>query len=322
MWHQAPQAKSLQTILEALKEVPAIFPTQVLTFKAIFSKLLLVLGKKVVASPQRIISPKSYYGSSPDSRSSPRKDSTENLVGENQEKFEQSAILQKYAEQVGKAQASSQPTSQGSPIQGRGYLQSMLGNKASNPPTSRLGLSPHRRNLSGSGGKLMGMDPLNYTIIVEQYSDGTRYEGEKYMNKRHGRGTFYYKEGFRYEGNWEDGVMRGYGILWLDDKNKIYEGEWDNNVFHGRGTLYNAECNSKCEFNGTDFRMLRGGWTKLDGLFDAGVKQGLATLFIANGDVFVGTFARDVVHGRGTYTPKNGKAFFGLWRENVLLEKY
>lgn len=193
------------------------------------------------------------------------------------------------------------------------------------------GINPERTvNTLYSGPRTLGVNQprqgsrgdLNYQIVVEHYSDGTKYEGEKVSNKKHGRGHFIYKEGYKYDGHWEDDAMNGFGILWFDDNTKIYEGDWQNNVFHGRGTLYNHQVASNPEFDGTDFRGLKGSWTKFEGQFNEGAKEGLGTLSIANGDVFVGDFRRDVVHGRGSYTTKDGQTFLGLWRENVLIQKF
>ena len=36
------------------------------------------------------------------------------------------------------------------------------------------------------------------------YANGDRYEGEWREGKKHGRGTFFYANGDRYEGEWRD----------------------------------------------------------------------------------------------------------------------
>jgi len=43
-----------------------------------------------------------------------------------------------------------------------------------------------------------------YQQVSEVYEDSTRYEGEKFLGKRHGKGTYYYQEGYKYEGEWEE----------------------------------------------------------------------------------------------------------------------
>lgn len=165
------------------------------------------------------------------------------------------------------------------------------------------------------------VDFLSYQLVEETYADGTRYEGEKMLGKKHGRGRYYFKEGYIYDGNWENDQMAGYGVLWVEDRRKIYEGEWENSAFHGQGTLYNTELKKLDEFDGADFSRLRGGWLKFEGTFHKGMKKGMGTLLMTNGDVFVGNFLNDVVHGRGSYTHKNGRTYAGLWHVNKLIQR-
>mgnify|MGYP000906212742 FL=1 len=163
---------------------------------------------------------------------------------------------------------------------------------------------------------------LAYQIVDETYTDGTRYQGEKLLGKRHGRGCFYYKEGYTYVGNWKDDKMAGSGVLWLDERRKIYEGEWKDNCFHGRGTIFNTEMKRVVGFDGSDFGQLKGNWLKFEGSFDSGKKRGFGTLLLSNGDVFAGNFVNDVVHGKGSYVMKHGKTYVGSWQRNQLVERY
>ena len=142
------------------------------------------------------------------------------------------------------------------------------------------------------------------------------------LGKRHGRGNFFYKEGYKYEGNWKDDKMCGFGTLWIEDRRKGYEGEWEDNCFHGRGTMFNTDLKRVVDFDGTDFTKLKGNWLKFEGLFEKGKKHGIGSLLLANGDVFVGNFINDVVHGKGSYTSKKGATFAGLWQINKLVERY
>ena len=275
---------------------------------------LFSLARAAIYTDQRT---PNYLSASVDSMSFQRKNSTEDLVGENQQKLERSVLLSK------RAQEQQDPEQQENSFLFNSQDQQAISKiRGSTHISSSLGVSQIVRESVESERKSHDKETLVYQVVVEYYTDGTRYEGEKQLNKRHGRGRFFYREGYRYEGNWENGCMSGYGTLWSDQNQKVYEGGWQNNVFHGRGTLYNPEPKIKGDFNGTDFRLLKGAWTKFEGLFQAGQKQGLGTLTMANGDVFVGNFARDVVHGRGSYTPKSSQPFIGLWRQNVLIDKY
>ena len=39
-------------------------------------------------------------------------------------------------------------------------------------------------------------------FVVEEFKQGSKYEGYKLHGKRHGRGKFYYQDGGMYDGNW------------------------------------------------------------------------------------------------------------------------
>ncbi len=42
-------------------------------------------------------------------------------------------------------------------------------------------------------------------FVKEEYKDGSYYEGEISIGKRHGRGKFHYTNGGVYEGEWKGG---------------------------------------------------------------------------------------------------------------------
>eukprot|EP01100_Stratorugosa_tubuloviscum_P002859 TRINITY_DN1675_c1_g5_i2.p1 TRINITY_DN1675_c1_g5~~TRINITY_DN1675_c1_g5_i2.p1 ORF type:complete len:695 (+),score=277.41 TRINITY_DN1675_c1_g5_i2:64-2148(+) len=68
-------------------------------------------------------------------------------------------------------------------------------------------------------------------------STKSQYYGEWLDNKKHGQGTFFHQTtGTTYNGNWENDVKSGFGILVSTLGNK-YEGNWLNNLPHGKGSL-------------------------------------------------------------------------------------
>lgn len=75
--------------------------------------------------------------------------------------------------------------------------------------------------------------------MIENYKQGSRYEGGKLNGLKHGFGKFFYQDGGRYEGFWREGRMEGSGKLYYQSDRLAYEGEWQNDQFEGRGTLYN-----------------------------------------------------------------------------------
>ncbi len=164
-----------------------------------------------------------------------------------------------------------------------------------------------------------------YQQVSEEYEDGTSYIGEKFLGLRQGKGTYYFHDGFRYEGTWDEDKMSGYGILWVSDEIKWYEGEWLDNTFHGRGIIYNmtieeldADVNYSSEMNN-----IGNGWIKYEGRFANGTKDGMGTLFLSNGDTFTGNFKADFIDGRGSYSKHDKKKVVaGVWTQNNLKTAY
>lgn len=163
--------------------------------------------------------------------------------------------------------------------------------------------------------------PFTFLTVIEEYEDGSRYEGDKQLDKRHGVGTYYFGDGFKMSGEWLDDYLSGYGCLWKDET-LIYEGNWIQSQFHGKGTLYNHQQSELSEdFDGTDFTKLGGGWIRFDGNFSNGMKNGFGTIAIKGDKQFCGNFKNDVVHGNGSFTQK-GKVQVGSWKINKLESWY
>ena len=53
----------------------------------------------------------------------------------------------------------------------------------------------------------------------------------------HGKGTYCFSNGNRYEGEWEKDNMNGQGILYYANNDR-YEGEWKDGNRHGEGKYY------------------------------------------------------------------------------------
>jgi len=46
-----------------------------------------------------------------------------------------------------------------------------------------------------------------------------------------------YADGAKYEGEWYEGSMAGYGLLYYKNGALAYEGHWKGDKFHGRGVV-------------------------------------------------------------------------------------
>ncbi|MBO5693419.1 MAG: hypothetical protein J6R74_05725, partial [Tidjanibacter sp.] len=83
----------------------------------------------------------------------------------------------------------------------------------------------------------------------------------------HGLGTFYYKSGSRYVGEWDNGVECGTGILYDADSRVVYCGAWNNGKPNGKGTYHWAD------------------GRKYVGAFRDGKSHGKGTLYGADGKI-------------------------------------
>jgi len=56
----------------------------------------------------------------------------------------------------------------------------------------------------------------------------------------HGEGSFYWKDGSSYQGEYQHGRKHGFGTFNFS-KGKQYKGDWVNGRQHGKGVIYNKE---------------------------------------------------------------------------------
>jgi len=63
---------------------------------------------------------------------------------------------------------------------------------------------------------------------IYTWKDGRRYEGEYEFDKKHGYGIYTWADGIRkYEGFWESGKMHGLG-RYLNEEGEIKFGRWED----------------------------------------------------------------------------------------------
>ncbi|XP_056611816.1 radial spoke head 1 homolog isoform X2 [Triplophysa dalaica] len=77
-----------------------------------------------------------------------------------------------------------------------------------------------------------------------KFKNGARYIGEWYRNLKHGQGVFYYPDGSKYEGSWLDDLRQGHGVYTYPNGD-IYNGEWLSHQRHGQGTYIYHDTNSQ-----------------------------------------------------------------------------
>jgi hypothetical protein len=119
-------------------------------------------------------------------------------------------------------------------------------------------------------------------------SDVKKYNGDKFLFMRHGKGTAQHRDGLRYDGKWTFGKWSGKGSLYRSGT-WVYEGRFKDGMLHGKGMLSLD--------NGMSF----------EGRFHRSVPKGKGVLKFANGSRFEGTWA-DTDSAKGKYVDTNGNA--------------
>jgi hypothetical protein len=69
------------------------------------------------------------------------------------------------------------------------------------------------------------------------YKNGNRYEGQWQDNQKHGKGTMFYASGDVYVGTWVNGHRHGFGT-YTTESGDAYEGQWVNDKREGPGLYY------------------------------------------------------------------------------------
>ncbi|KAL4506775.1 hypothetical protein ABPG72_001196 [Tetrahymena utriculariae] len=158
-------------------------------------------------------------------------------------------------------------------------------------------------------------------VVIENYQNGSRYEGEKMNGLRHGQGRFYYQDGGLYDGEWKDNKMNGRGVLSYASGKIAYDGYWEDDKFHGFGALFNENPAELLNcFDYRDFDQVDEYWIKYDGEFKDDNKDGFGTLYLSNGERFEGSFKNDFVCGPGSFYKINGEKVDGIWQNNKLIQ--
>jgi len=134
--------------------------------------------------------------------------------------------------------------------------------------------------------------PVNYESI-EYYDDGAiQYKGEFDNNQYHGKGTYFYKDGWRYEGSFVEGSYNGIGIKYRADGTILYKGEFDNNQYHGKGTYFYKD-----------------GW-RYEGSFVEGSYNGIGIKYdVAGGKYYEGEWKDHKFHGNGIFYYSDGSVY-------------
>lgn len=135
-----------------------------------------------------------------------------------------------------------------------------------------------------------------------QYKTGSTYVGEFRHGVRNGHGSLFYKDGSKYQGGWIDDQPGGYGVEYFADGSSR-AGEWKKGRYVGE--LVSA----------TGFAEKGGKLTKnRKGCVSGDCVNGQGIYIHQNGAVYVGEFSKGEIHGNGVCFYEDGSKYQGEWR--------
>ena len=154
---------------------------------------------------------------------------------------------------------------------------------------------------------------------TKYYVDGSRYEGDFVNGGRNGWGIFFSARGLpMYEGQWNSmGRYHGTGTQFYEDGAVNYKGDWDNNFRHGVGTLYSQDGGisyqggwDKNTIHGSG-KLFKNGKLTYEGGFFKGEKHGYGVSINADGTRYEGDWYFGEKSGRGTFYYADGNRYEG-----------
>lgn len=160
-----------------------------------------------------------------------------------------------------------------------------------------------------------------------RYKNGNVYTGDFREGKRHGQGVLEFKSGNRYDGEWRRDKMTGQAThTWAAGKSAgdKYIGQFVNGRFHGIGTYIDAD-GSRYEGEWKDrkrtgygiFTFATGSKDRYIGQYVDGKRHGMGTYYFESGNKFEGEWRNGKRYGLGLYTwgsgKSKGKRFLGYY---------
>ena len=140
------------------------------------------------------------------------------------------------------------------------------------------------------------------------------------MHNKHGKGKFFYPNGKIYAGDWINGKIEGFGILYNASGKISYEGKFEKEKFNGKGVQFSEFPEMVFEeMNYKNFSNIYKFWIKYEGDFINNCWSGIGTLYLINGDRFTGRFSNNQINGHGTYFKNSGNPISGKWINNLLI---
>ena len=194
----------------------------------------------------------------------------------------------------------------------------------SSPALAQESTQPPEENLVSSlpaceGKKTSKWDNC-FGVKKESFNRKLTYKGEFKAGKKHGQGTYTWKDGTNYVGEWKNNKFHGQGTYSFSSGDK-YVGEWKNDEEYGQGTYTHANGNKYDGKWKAGAKHGQGTWTQANGIkyegeWKNGYKSGLGTLTYPDGNQYKGDWENDLKNGQGTFTFANGDMYIGEWKDD------
>ncbi len=155
------------------------------------------------------------------------------------------------------------------------------------------------------------------------YKNGDKYVGDFKDDKREGKGILYYKNGNIYDGEFKNNCIDGNGTFYYKNQNK-YVGEVKKNLKFGKrifyfknGEKYDGQFSDN-EFNGKGTLYYQNNQKKYEGDFKENEFNGKGIFYFQNGDIYKGDFKDGYKDGNGILILVNGEEKNGKWERDEL----
>jgi hypothetical protein len=159
------------------------------------------------------------------------------------------------------------------------------------------------------------------------FDTGDLYEGEVRFGMFCGEGKMKYSNGTAYDGEWNDNLPHGFGVLKDSRTGSVFLGMFCKGDRHGSGEETFPDGTYFSGLFKFGYRsgpgILRIGSTGdvVHGIYAKGRLHGTATVQYGNGDMFIGQFRRGKSHGEGRYTQcDSGDTYIELFHHGRCVE--
>lgn len=216
------------------------------------------------------------------------------------------------------------------------FSKSKIGNSKDSFYTSN-----NETNFTDYSAEIRPIADINNFQIIE-YNSGDLYKGEILDDKKHGKGTYIWKNGDIFEGNFVNDKFN-YGKYTFGSSSKhagdVYEGDIIGLRWHGKGK-YTFGRSSEYAGDVYEGDFLNGKWTGkgkyifgkssefagdvyegdiINGEYEGSGKYSFGKKRKNNaGDVYEGEFTKGKRNGLGKYTWSNGDVYHGYWKNDMM----